>query len=107
MSDRITTTEFQDFVDTTIFDRNFMEIYDLYQVAAGNDEAQSTYTREAAPNGNIIISHEPTNAHLILTPKAAEFFPDWIIENLMEGFDAESFYGMRHAEARDAEHDRD
>lgn len=107
MNERITTTEFQDFVDTTIFDRNYMTIYDLYQVASGNDEAQCTYSQEVASNGNVVISHEPTNAHLILTPKAAEYFPDWIIENLMDGFDAESFYGMKQAEMRDAEHDRD
>ena len=97
------TKDFQTFVDS-IFDMDYHEIYELYQAASGNEGSISLYRVETA-NGSddTLIIHEASNNALRLTPKAKEFFPKWIEANLMEGFDAESFYGMKYAMERDAE----
>lgn len=97
------TKDFQNFVDS-IFDMNYHEIYELYQAAIGNEESVTLYRVELA-NGSddTLIIHEASNNALRLTPKAKEFLPQWVEDNLMEGFDAESFYGMKYAMERDAE----
>ena len=97
------TKDFQTFVNS-ICDMNYHEIYELYQAASGNEESVTLYRVEPA-NGsdNTLIIHEASNNALRLTPKAKEFFPKWIEANLMEEFDAESFYGMKYAMERDAE----
>ena len=97
------TKNFQSFVDS-IFDMSYYEIYELYQAAIGNEESLTLYRVEPA-NGSddTLIIYEPSNYALRLTPKAKEFLPRWIEDNLMEGFDAESFYGMKYAMERDAE----
>ena len=77
----------------------------LYQAASGNEGSISLYRVETA-NGSddTLIIHEASNNALRLTPKAKEYFPKWIEENLMKGFDdAESFYAMKYAMERDAE----
>ena len=97
------TKDFQTFVDS-IFDMDYHEIYELYQSASINEECVTLYRVEPT-NGSddTLIIHEASNNALRLTPKAKEFFPKWIEVNLMEGFDAESFYGKKYAMERDAE----
>ena len=90
------TKDFQTFVDS-IFDMDYHEIYELYQAASGNEGSISLYRVETA-NGSddTLIIHEASNNALRLTPKAKEYFPKWIEENLMKGFDdAESFYAIQ------------
>ena len=81
------TKDFQTFVDS-IFDMDYHEIYELYQAASGNEGSISLYRVETA-NGSddTLIIHEASNNALRLTPKAKEYFPKWIEENLMKGFD--------------------
>ena len=97
------TKDFQTFIDS-IFDMSYYEIYELYQAAIGNEESVTLYRVEPA-NGSddTLIIHEASNNALRLTPKAKEFLPQLVEDNLMEGFDAESFYGMKYAMERDAE----
>ena len=97
------TKDFQTFVDS-ICDMNYHEIYELHQAASGNEECVTLYRVEPT-NGSddTLIIHEASNNALRLTPKAKKFFPEWIESNLMKGFDAESFYGMKYAMERDAE----
>ena len=96
------TKDFQTFVDS-IFDMNYYEIYELYQAAIGNEESVTLYRVEPANGSDDTLIHEASNNALRLTPKAKEFLPQWVEDNLMEGFDAESFYGMKYAMERDAE----
>lgn len=98
------TKDFQIFVNS-VTDINYHEVYDLYQTANGNSAGQSTFTLEkaAGKTDDILIGYEPTNSFLRLTPKAAAFFPEWIVSNLMEDMDAESFWGMKHAMEKDEE----
>jgi len=85
------TKDFQTFVDS-IFDMDYHEIYELYQAASGNEGSISLYRVETA-NGSddTLIIHEASNNALRLTPKAKEYFPKWIEENLMKGFDDADF----------------
>lgn len=95
-----TITDFQEFVDTTLFDRNYHEIYELYQVVTGTDNGDF-YSKQTAANGNTLILHEATKTTLMLTPKSEAYFPKWIEEHLMDGLDPESFWGMKHAMEKD------
>ncbi|MBR8713345.1 hypothetical protein [Porphyromonas levii] len=97
------TKDFQRFVNS-IFDINYHEIYELYQAASGNEESVTLFRVEPA-NGSddTLIIYEPANMALRLTPKAKNYFPEWIEANLMDGLDAEGFYGMKYAMERDAE----
>ena len=96
------TKDFQGFVDS--IDMNYHEIYEFYQASVSNTESISLFRVEPA-NGSkgTMIVHEPMNIALRLTPDAAKFLPEWIESNLMEGMDAESFYGMKYAQERDEE----
>ncbi|WP_304719856.1 hypothetical protein [uncultured Alistipes sp.] len=93
-------TDFQEFADTTLFDRNYHEIYELYQVVTGPDDGDY-YSKQTTANGNTFILHETTGTALMLTPKSEEYFPKWIEEYLMDGLDPESFWGMKHAMEKD------
>ena len=96
------TKDFQGFVDSV--GMNYHEIYEFYQASVGNTESLSFFRVEPA-NGreDTMIVHEPMNNALRLTPDAAKFLPEWIERNLMDGLDAESFYGMKYAQERDEE----
>lgn len=89
------TVSFKDFVDSTIFLRDYREIYELYQAAIGNDETQNTFRREIDPHGQIIITYEPTKAHLVLTQKTVNCFLKWIIKELMDGMDPELYFEVK------------
>jgi len=97
--------DFQEFVDS-ISDINYHEICDLYyaaQTAIGNESGQSTFEIKPAKGSDedMLIIYEPNNCAIRLTKKAAEYFPVWIEENLMEGMDVESFWGFKHASEKD------
>lgn len=96
------TKDFQTFVDG-VFIENYQEAYDLYQVASNNTESQCTFDIEpcAGKGDDTLIIHKPTNNALRLSPKALAYFPEWIQERLMNGFDAESYWGMEHAKEKD------
>ena len=92
-----------DIVDTALFDRNYHEICELYYVVTGAEESGFLFTKKQATNGNTLIIHEPTNTALILTLKSEAYFPQWIEENLMDGLDPDSFWGMKHAMEKDSD----
>ena len=95
------TKDFQTFVDG-VYIENYQETYDLYQVASGNQEGQCTFSVDPCPGSeDVLIIHEPSNNALRLSPKAYAYFPEWIEQNLMEGLDAETFWGMEHAKEKD------
>lgn len=77
---------------------DFNVIYDLWKAATGDAESLTFFTVEKV-NGSedILITYEPTNNAIRLTPKAAEYFPKWLEENLMDGMDGESWYGFQYA----------
>ena len=100
------TKDFQTFVDG-IFINNYVEIYDLCQAANGNEECQTTFiVEECRGSDDILIIYKPTNNAIRLTPKAREYFPQWIEQNLMDGLDAETYWGLEHAKEKDAEKER-
>lgn len=87
---------------TTIDTSDYNEVYELYQIAKGEDTSETYFTRQKA-NGSddiLIICLYNQNA-LRLSKKAAEYFPEWIEDNLMDGLDGESFWAMKHAEEKD------
>lgn len=95
------TRNFQTFVDG-VFIEHYQETYDLYQTTIGNVEGQSTFSLEPCKGSDdMLLIHEPSNNALRLSPKALAYFPEWIEQNLMEGLDAESFWGMEHAKEKD------
>lgn len=95
------TKDFQTFVDGIFID-NYNEVYDLYQIASGNEEGQATYSIENCKGSNdVLIIHSPSSNALRLSPKALEYFPDWIEQNLMHGLDPETYWGMEHAKEKD------
>ena len=95
----IVTKKFEEFVSSV--DMNYNEVYDFYQAAAGTVDSQTTF-RVMPANGKpedtlIIYNAYQDIIALRLTPKALDFLPEWIEENLMDGLDAESYWGMEHA----------
>ena len=40
---------------------------------------------------DVLIIHEPSNNVLRLTPKVQAYFSEWIEQNLMDGWDTESY----------------
>lgn len=95
------TKDFQQFVDGLYID-NYNETYDLYQVASGNEEGQTTYSLEKCKaSQDMLVIHSPSNNALRLTPKALEYFPQWIEQNLMNGLDPETYWAMEHAKEKE------
>lgn len=95
------TKDFQTFVNG-VYLENYKEIYDLYQVARGNTEGQRSYDIEPCVGSkDMLIIHTPSQNALRLTPAALAYFPEWIEQKLMNGFDAETFWGMEHAKEKD------
>lgn len=101
MKDLIVTKDFQSFVDGTIIE-TYQEIYDFYQAAIGNDDACVDFRIEQC-NGSsdILITQIRMNQGLRLSPKAYAYLPEWIENNMMDGMDSESFWGMKHAKETD------
>ena len=100
MKKLIVTKEYQTFINGISIE-SYHEIYDLYQ-AANNNEGQCTYNVEKCKGSeDKLIIHEPSNNALRLSPAALAYFPKWIEENLMNGLDAESYWGMEHAKEKD------
>lgn len=97
------TKDFQTFVDgmwTT--EKDYNEVYELHQAATGDEESLNIFERKPANGGgDMLIIHKPSDNALRLTPKAAEYFPEWIEQQLMDGMDAESYWGMHHAMEKD------
>ena len=96
------TKDFMGFVD--VVDMNYQEVYDFYQAAVGAEESQSTFRilpANGAPNDTLICYNDIIA--LRLSPAAKVYLPEWIEQNLMDGLDAESYWGMEHAK----EHDMD
>lgn len=101
MKELIVTKDFQTFVNG-IFIENYNEVYDLYQAANGNEDGQSTFSIDTCRGSeDILIIHTPTNNAIRLTPKAYEYFPKWIERELMNGLDAETYWGLEHAKEKD------
>lgn len=94
------TKNFEEFVGY-MYDMNYNEIYDFYQAAVGNVDGQSTFNVDKANGSDDILIIYNANYALRLTPDAAAYLPKWIEENLMEGLDAESYWGMKHAMEKD------
>lgn len=97
------TKIFDDFVFAV--DMNYQEVYDFYQAAIGALDSQSTFNvlpANGASDDTLIIYNN--RYALRLSPKAKDYLPEWIEDNLMDGMDAESYWGMEHAK-EEAEHE--
>ncbi len=55
---------------------------------------------------DVLIIHEPSNNVLRLTPKVRAYFSEWIEQNLMDGWDTESYQGMEHAKQKDEQEEK-
>lgn len=94
------TKSFETFVES--IDMNYHEIYYLYQAVSNGMAVSSLFRVEKASNSDDdLIIHEATGTTLRLTGKARSYLPKWIEENLMEGMDAESYYGWKCAMEKD------
>lgn len=103
------TKDFQGFVDAV--DMNYHEVYDFYQAACGVDDSQSTF-RVLPANGAfqdtlIVYNTYKDIIALRLSPKAKDYLPEWIEDNLMGGLDAESYWGLEQVKEKDALEDKD
>ena len=95
------TKDFQTFVDS-VYIEHYQETYDLYQAAMGNVEGQSSFSLEPCEGSeDMLLIHEPSNNALRLSPKALDYLPEWIEQKLMDGLDAETFWGMEYAKEKD------
>lgn len=94
------TKSFETFVES--IDMNYREIYYLYQAVSSGMSVPSLFRVEKANNSDdVLIIHEATGTTLRLTGKARSYLPKWIEENLMEGMDPESYYGLKCAMEKD------
>ena len=94
------TKNFETFVES--IDMNYHEIYYLYQAVSSGMSVSSLFSVEKANNSDDdLIIHEATGTTLRLTGKARSYLPKWIEEKLMEGMDAESYYGWKCAMEKD------
>lgn len=101
MNNLLVTKDFQTFINGVSIN-SYIEVYDLYQTASGNEESQTTYTvEECRGSEDILIIYKPTNNAIRLTPKARVYFPEWIEHNLMNDLDAETYWGLEHAKEND------
>lgn len=101
MNNLLVTKDFQTFINGVSIN-SYIEVYDLYQTASGNEESQTTYTvEECRGSEDILIIYKPTNNAIRLTPKARAYFPEWIENNLMNDLDAETYWGLEHAKEND------
>ena len=101
MNNLLVTKDFQTFINGVSIN-SYIEVYDLYQTASGNEESQTTYTvEECRGSEDILIIYKPTNNAIRLTPKARAYFPEWIEYNLMNDLDAETYLGLEHAKEND------
>lgn len=97
MNNLFVTKDFKTFVNGCSVE-NYQEVYDLHQAAIGKITGQTTYIiEECIGSEDILIIHEPTCNAIRLTPKAREYFPRWIEENLMKSMDAETYWGIEYA----------
>lgn len=99
------TKDFMGFAD--VVDMNYQEVYDFYQAAAGNEDGQTTFQvlpANGAPEDTLIIYNTYNNIiALRLSPAAKAYLPEWIEQNLMNGLDAESYWGLEHAKEKDSD----
>lgn len=97
------TKDFMGFAN--VVDMNYQEVYDFYQAAAGNEDSQTTFRvlpANGAPEDTLIIYNAYNDViALRLSPEAKAYLPDWIEKNLMNGLDAESYWGLEHAKEKD------
>ena len=94
------TKNFETFVES--IDMNYHEIYYLYQAVSSGMSVPLLFRVEKANNSDDdLIIHEATGTTLRLTRNARSYLPKWIEENLMEGMDAESYYGLKCAMEKD------
>lgn len=92
----IVTKDFQAFVEGAMIE-DYNEIYEFYNAVVG--QVQSTFSVQQA-NGSqtdILISRPGYDTVLRLNPKQRQYLPSWIETNLMNGMDAEGYWGMKHA----------
>ena len=96
------TKDFFEFTD--VVNMNYHEVYDFFQAVSGNEDGQTTFKvlpANGSPEDTLIIYND--KIALRLTPKAKAFLPEWIEQNLMNGLDAESFWGLEHAKEADVD----
>lgn len=97
------TKKFEDFVFAV--DMNYQEVYDFYQAASGAVDCQTTFRvipANGAPDDTLIIYNTYQDIiALRLSPKAKDYLPEWIEVHLMDGLDAESYWGIEHAKEKD------
>lgn len=99
------TKDFQAFVKTV--EMTYHEVYDFYQAVSGNEDGQSTFSVRPA-NGDsddILIIYKASDIALRLTPAAKGYLPKWIEQHLMDGLDAETYWGFEHAKEDDERDD--
>lgn len=89
----LSTDDFQEFVDTTLPDRNYNDIYDLYQTVSGAEEC-GKFMMQQADNGLYVIIHETIQMALVITKQELPKFLEWLTANLMDGLDADDFWSM-------------
>lgn len=103
------TRDFMGFV--SVVDMNYQEVYDFYQAASGAEGSQTTFKvlpANGAPEDTLIIYNVYRDIiALRLNPASKAFLPDWIEKNLMDGMDAESYWGMEHAKEKTEQEDKD
>lgn len=97
------TKDFMGFAN--VVDMNYQEVYDFFQAVSGNEDGQTTF-RVLPANGateDTLIIYNAYNdiIALRLSPKAKTYLPEWIEQNLMDGLDAESYWGLEHNKEKD------
>lgn len=101
MSKYNATRDFQNFVDN-VYMNHYQEVYEFYQAAAGNVDGQCSFSIEPCIGStDVLLIHPNSSNALRLSTKAYAYLPEWIEQNLMDGLDAETYWGMEHAKERD------
>lgn len=77
------------------------EVYDFYQAAKFKEPITFFEVYEAKGSEDVIIEHKPSGNCLRLSPKAIDYLPEWIQNNMMDEMDSESYFGMHNAMDKD------
>ncbi len=95
------TKDFQSFINS-IDTSDYKEVYELYKIAKGETTSETYFSTQTAKGSyDTLIICNYNNSALRLSEKSAEYFPSWIEEHLMGGFDGESYWAMKYAEEKD------
>lgn len=96
---------FQDFY-YSCFDLDHHEIFELACILDGQDTIEQFFSVEEIDNDKIRLTDNITDSSIVLSSNERKVALMWLEENIMDGLDADSWYGFKCALEKAKEEDR-